>query len=137
MVDQNMMPSPEKMPAVTEEFERLIEEEAGRKAQEGGPKATDSNPDAHALRKKIKGQLPATKDTKTPTLSGEEAVKQKMESIIDRSLQQAIAAGFGEAKLEKILKDLGKKYPSHPHILKEVHARILEERDQRLSGKID
>jgi|GEM_PF-4230000 len=135
MADQNM-PNPDKMPVIEEL--KQFEEEVGIENREGEPGAIKSaSRDAGMLRERIEHQLPEIKDKEKETLSDEEITRQKMEVIIDRSLQQAIVAGFDEATLEKIFEDLGKKYASHPHILKEAQSRIFEERSQRISGKID
>jgi len=135
MADQNMS-NPEKVPVI-KELERF-EKEAGGEAKEREPEAIESvKKDAEALREKIKDKPSETESREEGALSDEEIIKRKMEVIIGRSLQQVIVAGFDDATLEKIFEDLGKKYVSYPHILKEAQKRIFEERDERISGKID
>jgi len=139
MADQMQPRLPERKTSPEAEMKRFEAENEGLEVIESLPEeieAKDEKP-TESLKKKLVGEIQKRKEERPEELVKED-VAERIETIVNNFVKSAAAANFDDEKVEKILKKaemyIAKGYPQ---IADEVHDRILKERDERISGKID
>lgn len=118
---------------------KQFEEEAGTKKEKGEPKVIEfAARDAEMLRKKLE-KTEANEPAKEQ-IAVESDYEEKKEKIISKLVEAAFALGLeGSDKGIEEAMNKAKKFANlgYYDIADEVHDRILKERDERISGKID